>query len=49
MAERFKFHLCKQEPGETIATKLAAGCEFGEGLEDRGLEGSSSLWPVGGT
>lgn len=36
----FKFHQHKQEPGETVAVseaelwKLAARCEFGEGLEE---------------
>ena len=40
MVKRFKFHQCKQEPGETVAVfeaelrKLAARYEFGEGLEE---------------
>ena len=40
MAERFRFHQRRQEPGETVAKfeaelrKLASRCEFGEGLED---------------
>ena len=40
MAERFVFHQCKQESGETVAgleaelRKMASRCDFGETLEE---------------